>query len=78
LLDKNGDLLLVSQFTLLADTSRGRRPSFIAAGDPARSKELFERLVEKSRSRVKNVQSGWFGEKMHLELTNDGPVTIIF
>lgn len=77
LLDIEGDLMLVSQFTLLADTSKGRRPSFHLAGDPKASEELFCKLVEAAKTKVKNVESGWFGEKMQVELINDGPVTII-
>lgn len=76
LLDVAGDLMLVSQFTLLADTSKGRRPSFINAGDPDFSRDMFESFVKCASERVKRVRKGWFGEYMSVELVNDGPVTI--
>jgi len=77
LLDIDGDLMLISQFTLLADTKKGRRPSFINAGDPDQSCKIFNQFVEKAKSKVKNVQQGWFGEYMDVKLVNEGPVTII-
>ena len=77
LLDIEGDLMLISQFTLLADTRKGRRPSFLDAGDPKMSEATFNKFVEKAKDKVKNVQIGWFGEFMTVELVNNGPTTIL-
>lgn len=70
-----GGILLVSQFTLLADTSKGTRASFLGAGDPAQSKALFEQLVASMQSQYQPVASGQFAADMQVTLTNDGPVT---
>lgn len=72
-----GGLLLVSQFTLAADTRKGLRPSFSPAADPETGKRLFERLIEHARSRHAPVETGRFGADMQVELVNDGPVTFI-
>lgn len=77
LLDVEGDLLAVSQFTLYADTRRGRRPSFIEAAPPERANHLYEYFVEEIRSRVGRVSTGRFQAMMDVELVNNGPVTII-
>lgn len=77
LIDIQGGLLLVSQFTLYADCSRGRRPSFTDAMDPVRAKVLFEELVENARQRIERVESGIFQASMDVELINEGPVTIV-
>ena len=77
LLDSGGELLAVSQFTLLADCSKGRRPSFIKAADPQKAYELYEVFVEEVRRQGITVQTGRFGTMMAVELINDGPVTII-
>lgn len=78
LLDIDGELLVVSQFTLAADCSHGRRPSFIASAPPDIANELYEYLVgELKTAGVKSVQTGEFGADMAVELLNDGPVTII-
>ena len=71
-----GGLLLVSQFTLAADTGRGNRPGFSAAAPPDLGRRLFEALVEKARTCHGEVQSGQFGADMQVSLINDGPVTI--
>lgn len=70
-----GELLLVPQFTLAADTTRGTRPSFSCAADPALGRDLFEYLVAHARDRYPRVGSGCFGAHMEVSLTNDGPVT---
>jgi D-tyrosyl-tRNA(Tyr) deacylase len=76
-LDINGELLLVSQFTLLADTRKGRRPSFIEAAPPAQAEELFEYFVEQTRATGLKVETGRFQQYMQVEIHNDGPVTIL-
>jgi len=76
-LDTKGELLVVSQFTLLADTRKGRRPSFTEAAPPAQAKEMFERFVEQARSTGLRVQTGRFQQYMQVEIHNDGPVTIL-
>jgi len=76
-LDIKGELLVVSQFTLLADTKKGRRPSFIEAASPAQAEELFERFVEQARATGLKVETGRFQQYMQVEINNDGPVTIL-
>jgi len=76
-LDIEGELLLVSQFTLLADTRKGRRPSFIEAAAPAQAEELFERFVEQAHATGLKVETGRFQQYMRVEIHNDGPVTIL-
>ena len=73
-----GEVLLVSQFTLCADHTYGRRPSFIKAMEPDAAKRLFDLYTEKLRETGISVQTGSFGEYMNVEIYNDGPVTIIF
>lgn len=77
LLDTGGEALVVSQFTLYADASRGRRPSFIAAGDPARAEHLYERFARSLEQLGVPVQRGSFGAEMLVKIENDGPVTIV-
>jgi D-tyrosyl-tRNA(Tyr) deacylase len=72
-----GELLVISQFTLLADTSGGRRPSFIRAAPPEIAEALYERFISLARDRGVTVRTGRFGAHMELALVNDGPVTII-
>ena len=76
-LDINGELLIVSQFTLLADTRRGRRPSFTEAAPPAQAEELFECFIEEVRATGLKVATGRFQQYMQVEIHNDGPVTIL-
>ena len=75
--DVGGGLLLVSQFTLAADTRKGLRPSFSSAAPPARGAELFEHLVDQARARHPLVATGRFGANMQVHLVNDGPVTFL-
>ena len=76
-LDIQGELLLVSQFTLLADTKKGRRPSFTEAAPPTQAEELFEQFVEQVRATGLKVETGRFQQYMQVEIHNDGPVTIM-
>ncbi len=76
-LDTGGEILVVSQFTLLGDARRGRRPDFTAAAVPAVAAPLIDRFVEFIRQQGLRVVSGQFGAYMHLEIHNDGPVTLI-
>jgi D-tyrosyl-tRNA(Tyr) deacylase len=76
-LDINGELLLVSQFTLLADTRRGRRPSFTEAAKPAQAEELFDYFVEQARASGLKVATGRFQQYMQVAIQNDGPVTVM-
>jgi len=75
--DVHGEALVVSQFTLLANTSRGRRPSFIEAEEPEKAKKLYEYFIEALSDLDVPTKGGIFGEKMHLSIENRGPVTII-
>ena len=75
LIDAGGSLLLVSQFTLAADTSKGMRPSFTSAAPPEDGRRWFERLVEVARARHAAVETGRFGAYMQISLVNDGPAT---
>jgi D-tyrosyl-tRNA(Tyr) deacylase len=75
--DIQGDLLLVPQFTLAANTSKGMRPSFSTAARPEFGEAMFDCLVEQARSRHSSVSCGQFGADMQVSLTNDGPVTFL-
>jgi len=75
LTDTGGDLLLVSQFTLAADTRSGMRPSFTTAAAPEHGRHWFDRLVELARLAHPRVETGRFGAHMQVHLVNDGPVT---
>jgi D-tyrosyl-tRNA(Tyr) deacylase len=75
LIETQGDLLLVPQFTLAADTHKGLRPGFSTAAAPAQGRLLFDALVEAARARHTRVESGVFGAHMRVSLANDGPVT---
>ena len=78
LLDTFGEILLVSQFTLCADCSHGRRPSFIKSAPPTEANALYEYVAnELKKAGVKDVKTGIFGADMKVDLLNDGPVTII-
>lgn len=75
--DVNGELLIVSQFTLYGDASGGNRPSFIEAGKPDIAIPLYEYFISECKKQINIVQTGKFGADMKVELLNDGPVTII-
>jgi D-aminoacyl-tRNA deacylase len=77
ILDAGGSVLVVSQFTLFGDTSRGNRPSFSAAAEPKLAEQLYERFCNALREEGVAVQTGVFGAKMQVELVNDGPVTVL-
>jgi D-tyrosyl-tRNA(Tyr) deacylase len=77
LLDTGGSALVVSQFTLLADTAKGNRPSFGHAAPPAEAEPLYEEFCEALRSLGVSVATGSFGALMSVEIVNDGPVTIV-
>lgn len=72
-----GELLVVSQFTLLGDCRKGRRPSFVSAAPPDRARRLYERFVERAREIEARVATGVFQAMMEVELVNDGPVTLL-
>jgi D-aminoacyl-tRNA deacylase len=77
LAEVGGALLVVSQFTLYGDASKGRRPSFIGAAPPERAEALYDRFVALLRERGVPVETGRFGAMMDVELVNDGPVTLL-
>lgn len=77
LADVDGELLLVSQFTLYADCKKGNRPSFIRAGKPDFANEMYEYIIERCKEQVEIVGTGEFGADMKVALLNDGPFTII-
>ena len=77
-LDAAGSVLVVSNFTLLADTAKGNRPSFSEAAEPAQAELLYESFCVALRELNVSVETGIFGSRMRLELANDGPVTIVF
>ena len=75
--DINGSLLVISQFTLYGDTKKGRRPDFTAAAKPKLAEALYDSFIKKAHKMGLNAASGAFGAMMDVELTNDGPVTLI-
>ena len=77
LMDVNGSLLIVSQFTLLGDARKGRRPSFIQAARPEKAVPMYEKFIENMKNLNIVTEKGQFGADMQVELVNDGPVTIL-
>ncbi|WP_427339090.1 D-aminoacyl-tRNA deacylase [Caloranaerobacter sp. DY30410] len=77
LVDIKGELLVVSQFTLYGDVRKGRRPNFMNAAEPKKAESMYLEFVNKIRKTGIKVETGKFGEHMHVELINDGPVTIL-
>lgn len=77
LMDTGGSLLVVSQFTLIADTAKGNRPSFIGAARPEKAIPLYEEFLARMKATGLNVANGIFGADMRVSLVNDGPVTIL-
>ena len=77
LLDVNGSLMVISQFTLLGDCTKGRRPSFVKAEEPSKANDLYEYFVTQASGKVMLLETGKFQEMMHIELVNNGPVTIL-
>ena len=75
--DVDGELLLISQFTLYANCKKGNRPSFIEAGSPEKANALYEYIIKKCRESVERVETGRFGADMKVSLLNDGPFTIV-
>ena len=75
--DVNGELLMVSQFTLYANCKKGNRPSFIEAGEPHMAEKLYEYMIQETKKSVPVVEHGIFGADMKVSLINDGPFTII-
>ena len=75
--DVQGEVLVVSQFTLYANCRKGNRPDFINAGSAGKAEELYEYFLEQIRDKIGNVESGKFGAEMKVSLVNDGPFTII-
>ena len=77
LADVNGQMLLISQFTLYANCKKGNRPSFIESGAPDMAEEMYEYIISKCKEQVAVVEQGRFGADMKVSLNNDGPFTII-
>jgi D-aminoacyl-tRNA deacylase len=72
-----GDMLIISQFTLLGDCRKGRRPSFVTAEEPSEARILYEYFISKAKEKIKNVGAGEFQAMMKIESVNDGPVTML-
>ena len=77
LLDVEGEMLVISQFTLWGDCRKGRRPSFVQAADPQLAEPLYEQFAQEVRAQGVGVETGRFGAMMQVSLVNDGPVTLV-
>ena len=77
LMDIKGEILSISQFTLYANCKKGRRPSFVKAGNPQKAEEMYEEFIRVCKEKVPKVEHGVFGADMKVELLNDGPFTIV-
>jgi len=77
LIDKGGQMLVVSQFTLLGDCRKGRRPSFIKAAGPDLAKRLYQHFIDRVKRLGVDVRTGRFGAMMQVDIANDGPVTML-
>ncbi|AXH08455.1 D-tyrosyl-tRNA(Tyr) deacylase [Malaciobacter halophilus] len=77
LLDIQAELLIISQFTLAGNCKKGRRPSFDKSAEPKLAKQLYKEFIKEAKHYVKSVQTGIFGAKMDVQISNDGPVTFI-
>lgn len=75
--ETNGEVLLISQFTLFGDCRKGRRPDFTSSCEPKKANEMYEKLIDELKSREVTVKTGIFGADMKVDLLNDGPVTIL-
>ena len=75
--DMKAELLVVSQFTLYADVSKGRRPSFFESATPSNAEKIYDETIEEFNKTGLNIETGEFGAKMKIDLTNDGPVAIL-
>ena len=77
ILDTNGEILVISQFTLLANIKKGNRPSYVNACEPVQAKKLYDKFINLLKDYEINIEKGRFGAHMNLDFINDGPVTII-
>lgn len=75
--DIDGSVLIVSQFTLYADCTKGRRPAFTDAAPPAHAEPLYKQFIQELKKEIKKIETGIFGARMRVHLINDGPVTFL-
>lgn len=77
LLDKDGEIMIISQFTLLGDCRKGRRPSFYQAEEPINAKKLYDYFILRSRDKIQKIGTGEFQAMMKIDMINDGPITLL-